>query len=56
MVYQKKLTTIQKKYALHGQGKRAENSGTSWNFHSVPLMSVIDKTCERYKMNSPNKN
>ena len=43
-------------YALHGTGQRVGNSGTNWNFHSVLIMSIIDKECEVFKMNSTNKN
>ena len=44
-----------KECALHRTCQGAGNSGTNWNFHSVPIMFVIDKVCEGFKMNSPNK-
>ena len=30
---------------IHGQGQGTGSAGTTWAFHSIPMMRVIEKAC-----------
>ena len=39
----------------YGEGQGTGSVGTTWDFHSIPMMRVIEKTCSDCVMSSPNK-
>ena len=39
---------------IHGQGQSTGSAGTTWAFHSIPMMRVIEKSCSGCVMSSPN--
>ena len=40
---------------IHGKGQGTVSTGTIWEFHSIPMMRIIEKACSGCVMSSPHQ-
>ena len=45
MEHQQKTYSNSTEIPIHGQGQGTESASTTWAFHSIPMMRVIEKSC-----------
>ena len=55
MEHQQKTYSDSTEIPIHGQGQGTESASTTWAFHSIPMMRVIEKSCSGCVISSPNQ-